>query len=88
MAIKLKVIVLATSFALSSYGIAADVQDPLPSWNNTGAKQAIMAFVTKTTTQARTLIFLKAKGSLRLIMTGRCGQKNPFIYSCFLRSIK
>ncbi|MFB5141190.1 HAD family hydrolase [Vibrio diabolicus] len=51
MAIKLKVIVLATSFALSSYSIAADVQDPLPSWNNTGAKQAIMAFVTKTTTQ-------------------------------------
>lgn len=51
MAIKLKVIVLATSFALSSYSIAADVQDPLPSWNNTGAKQAIVAFVTKTTTQ-------------------------------------
>ena len=44
MAIKLKVIVLATSFALSSYSIAADVQDPLPSWNNTGAKQAIVAF--------------------------------------------
>lgn len=45
MAIKLKAIVLATGFALSSYAVAADMQNPLPSWNNTDAKQAIVAFV-------------------------------------------
>lgn len=46
-----KVLILAASSALCGYSIAAETQDPLPSWNDRGTKQAIMAFVSKTTTQ-------------------------------------
>ncbi len=51
MATKFKLIALVISSVVSGFSIAADAPDPLPSWNNTATKQAIMEFVSQTTDQ-------------------------------------
>jgi phosphoserine phosphatase len=48
-AIKALVLLLAGAFALAVSSIAAQASDPLPSWNDTATKEAIMAFVQKVT---------------------------------------
>src|SRR5262245_46956510 len=41
--------VIAGAYALFAYSIAAAQTDPLPSWNDGAAKQAVIEFVTATT---------------------------------------
>lgn len=89
MAIKLKAIVLATGFALSSYAVAADMQDPLPSWNNTDAKQAIVAFVTKTTTQGSDSYVPESQRIATFDNDGTLWAEKPvYLQLFFLRSIE
>ena len=44
-----RLLVLSSAFALAIFGIAALAADPLPSWNETATKKAIIAFVERVT---------------------------------------
>ena len=57
--------------------LAARAQtDPLPSWNDGAAKQAIVAFVTETTTAGRPSFVPEPSASPPSTRTARCGSRS------------
>ena len=58
--------------------------DPLPSWNNGPAKQAILGFVKTTTDKANPQFVPLKTASLLSTRTAQPGSNNPCIRNCYL----
>jgi hypothetical protein len=66
-------LLLTIAVSLSFGRSAAAHNDPLPSWNDGTAKEAIISFVQKTTDQASPSFVPPASALPNLIRTGSCG---------------
>ena len=65
----------------------AQISDPLPSWNDTTPKKAIVAFVEKVTKEGSPDFVPAADRSQRLTMMVRSGASSRFIFKDYLFSI-
>ena len=73
-------------FAVGSYATSAAATDPLPSWNDGPAKQAILDFVKTTTDKAIPSSCRRRTASPLSIRTAQLGSSSPSTRRCYLRS--
>ena len=79
---------LAAGLVLACTQSAPTVHDPLPSWNDTAPKKAIMAFVEKVTENGSQDFVPVPERIATSTTTGRFGRRNPYPSSLYSPSTR